>query len=118
MGGVVDGPGNVQQPLPSNPELDPCAPAFCLTKAYPSPLRLSLNSRNQITPVAEFNIYADSIAAARVFALTSANPSITMPPVPPVPPGKQSTDPPPPYLEPYPAGLSTALRLTLFPLGK
>ena len=33
-----------------------------------------------ITPVGEFNILADPMAAARVFALTSPNPASTMPP--------------------------------------
>lgn len=59
-----------------------------------------------ITPVAEFNTYADAVATARVFALTSPNPSSTMPP----PPLKLST------LAPYPSKLSRPLRLTLFPL--
>ncbi len=40
-----------------------------------------------ITPVGEFNTLADATAAARVFALTSPNPTSTMPPAPP-----QSTD--------------------------
>lgn len=59
-----------------------------------------------ITPVAEFNTYADSVATARVFALTSLNPASTMPP----PPTKIST------LPPYPSKLSRQLKLTLFPL--
>ena len=36
-----------------------------------------------ITPLAEFNVHADSIAAARVFALTSKHPNGVMPPWPP-----------------------------------
>jgi inosine-uridine nucleoside N-ribohydrolase len=59
-----------------------------------------------ITPVAEFNTYADPVAAARVFALTSADPHSTMPPIP------DSVA----ALAPYPAKLSRRLRLTLFPL--
>ncbi|CAI4216668.1 unnamed protein product [Parascedosporium putredinis] len=35
-----------------------------------------------ITPLAEFNCYADAVAAARVYALTSATPKSTMPPIP------------------------------------
>lgn len=35
-----------------------------------------------VTPVAEFNVYADPHAAARVYALSSRIPSSTMPPVP------------------------------------
>jgi inosine-uridine nucleoside N-ribohydrolase len=59
-----------------------------------------------ITPVAEFNTYADAVATARVFALTSPNPSSTVPPL----PLKLST------LAPYPRQLSRPLKLTLFPL--
>ena len=40
----------------------------------------ALYQPGNITPLAEFNIYADSIAAARVFALTSPIPGSTMPP--------------------------------------
>jgi inosine-uridine nucleoside N-ribohydrolase len=57
-----------------------------------------------ITPLAEFNTYADAIATARVLALTSALPSSTMPVVP------QTT------LAPYPEKLSKRLKLKLFPL--
>ncbi len=73
-----------------------------------------------MTPVAEFNTYADTIAAARVFALTSPYPASTMPPVPPTPAGRATTEgdaPPPPFLGPYPENLSRRLKLTLFPLG-
>ncbi|KAF2842132.1 nucleoside hydrolase [Patellaria atrata CBS 101060] len=76
----------------------------------------AIDLEGNITPVAEFNTYADSIAAARVYALTSPNPTSTMPPVPPAPPGKQSENPPPPFLKPYPENLSKQLKLTLFPL--
>ena len=59
-----------------------------------------------ITPVAEFNTYADAVATARVFALTSPNPATTMPPR----PIKLSK------LPPYPKKLSRPLKVTLFPL--
>lgn len=59
-----------------------------------------------ITPVAEFNCYADAVAAARVYALTSPTPASTMPPT---PHGRTS-------LPPYPPQLSRRLNLTLFPL--
>ncbi|KAF2496149.1 nucleoside hydrolase [Lophium mytilinum] len=61
-----------------------------------------------MTPGAEFNTYADSVAAARIFALTSTHPSMTMPPT---PPGNQDA-----FLAPYPKKLSRQLKLTLFPL--
>jgi inosine-uridine nucleoside N-ribohydrolase len=123
MGGTLDWPGNVTT-APFIPPLNSrtlsqhsiTPPPFNLIKQPDVPLRRSLNIRNQITPVAEFNTYADSIAAARVFALTSPNPTSTMPPVPPAPPGKVSTDPPPPFLAPYPKKLSRQLNLTLVPL--
>ncbi|KAL8387831.1 hypothetical protein RB595_009642 [Gaeumannomyces hyphopodioides] len=63
-----------------------------------------------ITPVAEFNTFADPVAAARVFALTSARPASTMPP----PPASLPSGFEP--LGPYPTGLRGRLRLTLFPL--
>ncbi|KAI1820038.1 Inosine/uridine-preferring nucleoside hydrolase domain-containing protein [Xylaria intraflava] len=59
-----------------------------------------------VTPVAEFNTFADAVATARVFALTSPTPSSTMPPV----PQDKST------LPPYPEKLSRRLNLSLFPL--
>jgi inosine-uridine nucleoside N-ribohydrolase len=59
-----------------------------------------------VTPVAEFNTFADAVATARVFALTSPTPSSTMPPV----PGSKST------LSAYPEKLSRQLNLSLFPL--
>ncbi|GAB7348485.1 hypothetical protein MBLNU459_g6893t2 [Dothideomycetes sp. NU459] len=89
---------------------------FRLTKATNTSLRTALILRNQITPVAEFNTYADSVAAARVYALTSPRPNSTMPPAPPAPAGKQSSDPPPPFLAPYPDKLSRQLNVTIFPL--
>ncbi|PMD48636.1 nucleoside hydrolase [Hyaloscypha variabilis F] len=66
----------------------------------------AIDVEGNITPVAEFNTYADAVATARVFALTSPNPSSTMPPL----PLKLST------LNPYPRQLSRPLKLTLFPL--
>ncbi|KAI1425363.1 Inosine/uridine-preferring nucleoside hydrolase domain-containing protein [Xylaria sp. FL1777] len=59
-----------------------------------------------VTPVAEFNTFADAVATARVFALTSPTPASTMPPV---PIGKST-------LPPYPEELSRRLSLSLFPL--
>ena len=59
-----------------------------------------------VTPAAEFNVFADSIAAARVYALTSAIPSSTMPPT-----ISGSTT-----LQVYPSNLSKQLNLSLFAL--
>jgi inosine-uridine nucleoside N-ribohydrolase len=59
-----------------------------------------------ITPVAEFNCYADAVASARVFALTSPSPKSTMPQI----PDNIAA------LPPYPEKLSRQLKLTLFPL--
>lgn len=120
MGGSLEMAGNVtlSYPLPSLPAAPEPPPPFNLIKAPDTPLRRSLNIRNQMTPVAEFNTYADSVAAARVFALTSPNPASTMPPVPPLPSGQQSTEPPPPFLNAYPTDLGgRRLKLTLAPLG-
>ncbi|KAF2428693.1 nucleoside hydrolase [Tothia fuscella] len=69
-----------------------------------------------VTPVAEFNTFADSIAAARVYALTSPKPKTTMPPDPPSPPGMDPSQSPPPFLSPYPEKLSRQLQVTLFAL--
>ncbi|KAG6021176.1 hypothetical protein E4U19_005901 [Claviceps sp. Clav32 group G5] len=66
----------------------------------------AVNVEGNVTPVAEFNSYADAIAAARVYALTSYTPSSTMPPL----PQNMST------LPTYPAQLSRQLKLTLAPL--
>jgi inosine-uridine nucleoside N-ribohydrolase len=59
-----------------------------------------------ITPCAEFNCYADTVAAARVFALTSPSPASTMPPI--------LSDKA--ALPPYPTKLPRQLKLSLFPL--
>ncbi|QIX02092.1 hypothetical protein AMS68_007609 [Peltaster fructicola] len=69
----------------------------------------AVNEPGNITPKAEFNTFADSIAAARLYALSSPNPSTTMPPL---PPGSSHTS----ELRPYPPSLSKRLRVTLFPL--
>jgi hypothetical protein len=82
-------------------------PNFHLIKQPDTPLRRELNIRNQMTPGAEFNTYADSVAAARIFALTSPHPKSTMPPL--VKGKRQLAD--------YPEGLSRKLRVKLFPLG-
>ncbi|GAM41485.1 hypothetical protein TCE0_042f14642 [Talaromyces pinophilus] len=62
----------------------------------------TIDKPGNVTPVGEFNSYADAVAAARVFALTSPNP--------------QSTLPPSKRLPAYPAKLSKTLTLKLFPL--
>lgn len=68
-----------------------------------------------ITPLGEFNVYADPVAAARVFALTSKEPTSTLPPK-----NKDLTLQPDyedyPKLQDYPSKLSRQLKLTLFPL--
>ncbi|KAH0360903.1 nucleoside hydrolase, partial [Aureobasidium melanogenum] len=72
----------------------------------------TIDQSGNVTPVAEFNTYADSIATARVYALTSPTPNSTIPPSPPALPGSKSL----PHLAPYPAKLSRQLKLTVFPL--
>ena len=118
MGGNLEKSGNVRfQPTPTPPPpADIPEPPHRLIKAAPGPIRNMLNFRNQMTPVAEFNTFADAYAAARVYALTSPNPRTTMPPVPPAPPGQTEGQHPPPYLEAYPEKLSRQLRVVLFPL--
>ncbi|KAK5168036.1 uncharacterized protein LTR77_006604 [Saxophila tyrrhenica] len=76
----------------------------------------NIDGPGNMTPVAEFNIFADSMAAARLLALTSPHPHTTMPPIPPAPPGQPEGQHPPPHLSPYPKKLSRQLNLTLFPL--
>lgn len=115
MGGSIDEAGNVR-PFPHSKSQHANEPPFRLIKQAPSYLRNMLSIRNQITPTAEFNTFADSIAAARVYALTSPKPHTTMPPVPPAPTGEKEGNPPPPYLASYPANLSRRLKVTLFPL--
>ncbi|MCJ1287788.1 hypothetical protein MMC26_007140 [Xylographa opegraphella] len=73
-----------------------------------------------ITPTAEFNTYADATAAARVYALTSPNPSSTMPPPPPQLTQTQSLEElPAEPLPPYPLKDELGdrrLKVLLFPL--
>ncbi|KAJ9210581.1 hypothetical protein DTO166G4_7806 [Paecilomyces variotii] len=64
----------------------------------------TVNRPGNVTPVGEFNAYADAVAAARVFALTSPMPASTLPPT-------RSEK-----LPPYPSKLSKQLTLRLFPL--
>lgn len=66
----------------------------------------AIDCPGNITPKAEFNTYADAIASARVFALTSAVPASTMPVVP------QTIA----RLPAYPENLPKRLNLTLCPL--
>ncbi|KAI1209418.1 nucleoside hydrolase [Annulohypoxylon truncatum] len=66
----------------------------------------AVECEGNVTPVAEFNTYADAVAAARVFALTSPSPASTMPPI----PKDKAT------LPPYPEKLSKTLNISLFPL--
>ena len=117
MGGNIYEPGNVKpSPIAANAAAAIHEPPFRLIKQPPGPFRDALTSRNQITPVAEFNVFADSVAAARVYTLSSPNPHTTMPPTPPAPPGVQPGQAPPPFLQPYPKKLSRKLKATLFPL--
>ena len=83
----------------------------------------TISEPGNITPVAEFNTYSDTVAAARLYALSSPNPASTMPPAP--PPSeiqiKTSGDEPPPprFLPPYPSRHELGarrLRVILFPL--
>ncbi|KAI7339430.1 fungal transcriptional regulatory protein [Hortaea werneckii] len=76
----------------------------------------TINEPGNITPEGEFNTFADPVAAARVYALTSPNPFTTMPPTPPAPPGAKEGEHPPPYLASYPQKLSRQLKATMFPL--
>ncbi|KAF1911892.1 Inosine/uridine-preferring nucleoside hydrolase domain-containing protein [Ampelomyces quisqualis] len=68
----------------------------------------AVDDPGNMTPGAEFNTYADSVASARVFALTSSNPRLTMPPV--------LKEPTKEQLPPYPEKLSKKLKIKLFPL--
>ncbi|PHH73709.1 hypothetical protein CDD82_5310 [Ophiocordyceps australis] len=66
----------------------------------------AIDVEGNVTPVAEFNGYADSVAAARVYALTSPTPSSTMPPLSPHLSSSSA----------YPSKLWRPLRLVLAPL--
>ena len=118
MGGNIDQAGNVGYRSRSNLQQAPNLhePPFRLIKQAPGPIRDLMDLRNQMTPVAEFNTYADSLAAARVYALTSPKPHTTMPPAPSVPLGQKEGVPPPSFLSPYADSLSKRLKVTLFPL--
>jgi inosine-uridine nucleoside N-ribohydrolase len=39
----------------------------------------ALSEPGNVTPLAEFNVFADPVAAARIYALTSASPQLTLP---------------------------------------
>jgi inosine-uridine nucleoside N-ribohydrolase len=102
MGGAIDAPGNVS-----------AAHVHCALYVFWTTRPLSILTQrvltlDQMTPGAEFNTYADSVASARIFALTSRNPQATMPPT---LSGKGQ-------LPPYPEKLSRQLTLKLFPLGE
>ncbi|XRM41306.1 hypothetical protein ABZX51_004586 [Aspergillus tubingensis] len=62
----------------------------------------AINKPGNVTPAAEFNTYADAVAAARVYALTSPSPRSTLPPA--------------TSLPEYPPSLSKQLTLRTFPL--
>ncbi|ODM16876.1 hypothetical protein SI65_07841 [Aspergillus cristatus] len=64
----------------------------------------AVNVPGNVTPVGEFNAYADAFAAARVYALTSPRPHTTLPPM-----SNLS-------LPPYPTQLSKQLTVRIFPL--
>ncbi|KAH7328972.1 putative nucleoside hydrolase [Stachybotrys elegans] len=66
----------------------------------------AVHVEGNVTPTAEFNCYADAVAAARVYALTAPLPESTMPPI----PENIAT------LPPYPPNLPRQLKLALFPL--
>lgn len=64
----------------------------------------AVNMPGNVTPVGEFNAYADAFAAARLYALTSPRPYTTLPPM-----SNLS-------LPPYPSQLSKQLTVRMFPL--
>jgi inosine-uridine nucleoside N-ribohydrolase len=92
MGGAINSSGNV-------------------SNNFPKITNKSSYQFLKVTPVAEFNTFADAVAAARVYALTSPSPRSTFPPPPP-----PSTLARTSYLPPYPRNLSKQLKVTLFPL--
>jgi inosine-uridine nucleoside N-ribohydrolase len=118
MGGNIDQAGKVGYQSLSHLQQVPNIeePPFRLIKQAPGPIRDLLNIRNQMTPVADFNTYADPMAAARVYALTSPKPHTTMPPAPPAPLSQKESVLTQPFLSSYPENLSKRLNVTLFPL--
>lgn len=68
----------------------------------------AIDATGNVTPNAEFNVWADPTAAALVYALTSPTPASTMPKI----PGSFAGQP----LPAYPAHLSKQLRLILLSL--
>lgn len=91
-------------------------PPFRLIKQPPGPIRDLLNMRNQVAPVTDYNTFADPVAAARVYALTSRRPHATMPAqLPSVLMNRQEMASPP-LLSPYPDALPEQLNVTLFPM--
>lgn len=72
----------------------------------------AIGIEGNVTPVAEFNTFADAIAAARVFALTSPSPNSTVPPMRSVSIDGDSSS----SSDVYPKPLSKQLNLTLLPL--
>jgi len=70
----------------------------------------AIDEPGNITPGGEFNFFADSVAAARVLALTSPNPKTTMPPSLHLKSGPHKS------LPDYPDKLSRPLKVRLFPV--
>lgn len=69
----------------------------------------TVDEPGNVTPVAEFNVYADPVAAARVYALSSQVPSSTLLPAPTKTISGQT-------LAEYPATLSKPMKVTLMSL--
>lgn len=118
MGGNIDQANESAFQTPPSLEQAPSIqePPFRLTKQAPGPIRDLLNIRNQTAPVAEFNTFADPIAAARVYALTSPKPHATMPFVLPSSLCQKQDVASLPLLSSYPDSRSKRLNVTLFPM--
>ncbi|KAL8783267.1 MAG: hypothetical protein Q9213_004743 [Squamulea squamosa] len=118
MGGKIDQADNTVYQSLSHTQQVPNIhePPFRLIKQAPGPIRDLLNTRNQMTPIAEFNTFADPMAAARVYALTSPKPHKTMPLAPLAPLGQKEGVTPQSFLSSYPDYLSKRLKVTLFPM--